>query len=61
MKKTIFLKINLTKEDKVVCLNVRDSAYLKTIYRGKKHDLEHSNFRNCGYSKLQNYSKLPLK
>lgn len=47
-----FKKINLTKEDKVVCLNVRDSAYLKTIYRDKKHDLEHYNFRNCD---IQNF------
>lgn len=46
-EKSKFLKKNYIKEnDKIVCLNVRDSSYLEKIYDPKFHNTGYHNFRD---------------
>lgn len=51
-KRDLLEKFNLTKNDKIVCINVRDSEYLKTLYDPKYHNLSYHNFRDC---KIENF------
>ncbi|WP_415313769.1 TIGR04372 family glycosyltransferase [Candidatus Pelagibacter sp. Uisw_106] len=53
-KKKLLQKFNLKDDDKIVCVNVRDGAYLKTIYDPKHHNLNHHNYRDC---KIENFKE----
>lgn len=40
-------KYNIKENDKIVCLNIRDSSYLKTIYNPRFHNTDYHNFRDA--------------
>ena len=52
-KKDLAEKFNLNKNDKIVCINVRDNEYLKTVYDPKIHNLKHHNYRDCKIENLK--------
>ena len=54
-KKVFLEKFNLQTNDKIVCINIRDNEYLKTIYDPKIHNLRHHNYRDC---KIDNFNKV---
>ncbi len=53
-RKLFLEKFNLKPNDKIVCINVRDNEYLKTLYDPKFHNLNHHNYRDC---KIENFKK----
>ena len=53
-KKKLLQKFNLKDDDKIVCVNLRDGTYLKTIYDPKYHNLNHHNYRDC---KIENFKE----
>lgn len=54
-KNNFLKKFNLKLNDKIVCVNVRDSEYLKSVYNPKIHNLKHHNYRDC---KIENFKKV---